>query len=49
MVMDKLDHLTIKQRNNHEFYIACFQHLDLQIEVVQDQLATMVTWNQPHE
>jgi len=49
IVIDKLDHLTNEQRNNHEFYIARFQHLDLQIEGVQDQLATMVAWNEPHE
>jgi len=40
-VLDKLDHLTTEQRNNHEFYTTHFQHLDLQIEAMQDQLATM--------
>ena len=47
-VLDKLDHLTNEQRNNHEFYTARFQHLDLQIEVVQYQLATIAAWNEPH-
>jgi len=47
-VLDKLDHLTTKQRSNHKFYTSRFQHLDLQIEVVQDQLATMAAWNEPH-
>jgi len=28
-MIDKLDHLTVEQRSNHEFYTACFQHLDL--------------------
>ena len=40
---------TNEQRTNREFYTAHFQHLDLQIEVVQDQLNTMVAWNEPHE
>ena len=49
MMIDKLDNLTMEQKNNHEFYTARFQHLDHQMEVVQDQLATMVALNQPHE
>jgi len=49
MMIDKLDNLTMEQKNNHEFYTARFQHLDHQMEVVQDQLATMAAWNQPHE
>jgi len=49
MMIDKLDNLTMEQKNNHEFYTACFQHLDHQMEVVQDQLSTMAAWNQPHE
>jgi len=49
MVMDKLDHLTVEQRNNHKFYTTRFQHLNLQMGVVQDQLGTMAAWNQPHE
>ena len=49
MMIDKLDNLTMEQKNNHEFYTTRFQHLDHQMKVVQDQLATMVAWNQPHE
>jgi len=49
MMIDKLDNLTMEQRNNHEFYTAHFQHLDHQMEVVQDKLANMAAWNQPHE
>jgi len=45
----KLDNLTMEQRNNHEFYTARFQHLDHQMEVVQDKLVAMATSNQPHE
>ena len=49
MMIDKLDNLTMEQKNNHEFYTTRFQHLDHQMEVVQDQLATMAAWNQPHK
>jgi len=35
-VIDNLDYLTMEQRNHHEFCIARFQHMDSQIEVVQN-------------
>ena len=49
LVIGKLDNLTMEQRNHHEFCIARFQHMDLQIEAVQEQLAVMAAWNEPKE
>jgi len=48
-VIDKLVYLTTEQRNHHEFCTVRFQHMDLQIEVVQEQLVVMAAWNDPKE
>jgi len=34
LLIDKLDHFTVEQRSNHEYYTAWFQYIDQQIEVV---------------
>jgi len=47
IVIDKLDYLTIEQRNHHEFCTARFQHMDLQNKVTKEQLAVMAAWNDP--
>jgi len=49
LVIGKLDNLTLQQMNHHEFCTARFQHMDLQIEAVQEQLAVMAAWNDPKE
>jgi len=41
MLLGRLDTITIEQWNHHEFCAALFQHMDLQIEVVQEQLVEM--------
>jgi len=42
MLLERLDTLTIKQRNHREFCATQFQHLENQIEVIQEQLAELV-------
>ena len=52
MVLGQLDTMANDQRDLYEFSVGRFQHLDNQIEVVQDQLAKMAygcdTYNHIH-
>jgi len=40
-MINKLDYLTTEQRNHHEFCTTRFQHINLQIEAIQEQIATI--------
>ena len=48
-ILDKLDTISAKQRNNQEINMTRFENLDQQVEVVLDKLATMAAWNEPIE
>jgi len=48
-ILDKLNAISIDQKNNKEINITRFENLEQQVKAVLNKLATMAAWNEPLE